>query len=988
MATETHLITQNGTSGSYWSSLTTDQKARYYYGGAYQCFATFNDWRNVLASRANLFTDLVVEIAGAWTDSSTYLTTSLSGWQRITITSKINGIYGSGFHNGTYGAGYILSFSGTADFFRVAQPNVVFDGIDVRATSASLAGSLMSLQTAASRSVVKNCFITGAGGASTVGIRVQGSDADIQNNVVVACGQYGYRLDYAVGDNVYLTNNIAYGCGTGFYINGSSAYFSVIGCIAIGNTTDWGTTVPSGRGIAAYNYGLSGQAWDNTSTRGVIALTDFINYASYDFRPATSTSPQINIIPYNVSYKSRMPTEDITGTYQRPGYVNGTTDNYDAGAYEYNWGNGNIPNMQTVTISGLVAGSRVKIKKTYGGTSLYNAIASGTSISFSYNAGVADTPIQIYIRKGSAAPYYKPLYATATISYLTGLSLAVTQIEAIAADTYDSQIATDWSINTGTKAITRNSGGQYSMQALYSWLLDYYDDSSTIDLDMPIDGITPNQFELINSGSISDGDFKYLNNGSCWDGTTLWANLTTVGTQEAGTTMRVYVDGSEYPGYWSTGNINVSLKMPNFDGTEAIDVRAREYTDYYDHWHFDGLVEGKNFAAIATSDDPNNHTNSTTVSAYGITVTVDNPANQKIDNADTAGDYTTTVDANGKTVLQVYEYLKYLTKYPSVYETANSAWDEIKVAPYGTYAGGVFFGAMGIWLKNVASADALNYVLTDNNGIEHQASAPPVSITVTNIKSSTTTCIQLYDLTNNLQLALAYVTGTSYSLEKTWAGDIDVRVRLMGFSGTTAYMFYEAQGTFSRTGMSLRADQQVDTIYNTNGVDGSTVTNVSINDGTLRVSVSTGSITWQQLYAYETYWLSTEAGIVDEGRFAVAVDPANYLWYDFKLKNTTSPTVPLVVTGGYGRNADTGAALDMIDTTGGTIIFAPDHVVAYAVGAEATVAIVQQGLTAQGYSTSRAPKLDEIGAGSGSLTTEEHDQLMKTLTKSAFIALK
>jgi hypothetical protein len=78
----------------------------------------------------------------------------------------------------------------------------------------------------------------------------------------------------------------------------------------------------------------------------------------------------------------------------------------------------------------------------------------------------------------------------------------------------------------------------------------------------------------------------------------------------------------------------------------------------------------------------------------------------------------------------------------------------------------------------------------------------------------------------------------------------------------------------------------------------------------------------------------------------------------------------------------------MIDTTGGTIIFAPDHVVAYAVGAEATVAIVQQGLTAQGYSTSRAPKLDEIGAGSGSLTTEEHDQLMKTLTKSAFIALK
>jgi hypothetical protein len=91
--------------------------------------------------------------------------------------------------------------------------------------------------------------------------------------------------------------------------------------------------------------------------------------------------------------------------------------------------------------------------------------------------------------------------------------------------------------------------------------------------------------------------------------------------------------------------------------------------------------------------------------------------------------------------------------------------------------------------------------------------------------------------------------------------------------------------------------QEDDSVYNTNGIDGSTVTGVEIVDSTLRVNVSTGNISWQELYAYETDWLFTSDGIVDEGRFAEAKDTANYKRYNFKLKNVTSPTEPLVVSG-------------------------------------------------------------------------------------------
>ena len=191
--------------------------------------------------------------------------------------------------------------------------------------------------------------------------------------------------------------------------------------------------------------------------------------------------------------------------------------------------------------------------------------------------------------------------------------------------------------------------------------------------------------------------------------------------------------------------------------------------------------------------------------------------------------------------------------------------------------------------------------------------------------------IQIYDTANNTQLyewtptfPFTWTESNPYSIDRS------VRLRVMYKNWATAKLFREQNIwtlTFASPSLSVLVTQEDDTVYNTNWIDGSTVTGVSIVDSLLRVNVSTGTISWQQLYAYETDWLFTSDWIIDEGRYTVAKDIANYAWYNFKIKNTTSPTIPLVVTGWYWVDWDTGQSVDMIDDTGWTIIFAPDHVV-------------------------------------------------------------
>jgi hypothetical protein len=224
-------------------------------------------------------------------------------------------------------------------------------------------------------------------------------------------------------------------------------------------------------------------------------------------------------------------------------------------------------------------------------------------------------------------------------------------------------------------------------------------------------------------------------------------------------------------------------------------------------------------------------------------------------------------------------------------------------------------------------------------------SAPQLyqSVTVSNLVAGSR--VQIYDTASSTELSNTTPAGTSV----TWTDSVaavdsrDIRVRITKVSGATAYEMVEANiGTCGITegteSVSYLANQVADTTYNTNAIDGSTVTNITINDTTNKVEIAIpgGAVTWPQIYAYQVYWLNTSTGIQDDFAFIEAPDTANYLLTGFIIKNTSSPSVPLVISSGYGRDSTTGASVDLVDTTGGTLIFAPDHVVAFSTGSGLT----------------------------------------------------
>lgn len=302
-----------------------------------------------------------------------------------------------------------------------------------------------------------------------------------------------------------------------------------------------------------------------------------------------------------------------------------------------------------------------------------------------------------------------------------------------------------------------------------------------------------------------------------------------------------------------------------------------------------------------------------------------------------ASPYNIAFDAAGRTVQEFYEWTKYLTRDASgevIQSLAGELWEstaggtEIVSAPLGTFAGGLYLGPQGIWLENVDPSDALNYILTDNDGITHQAPTPPVALTVTDIIDGSR--IQLYDIDDSTELANEIVSGTSFSFIYTYPGsDHTIRIRLSYVNGTSAYKFYEVNTTATAAGFSAIAAQEVDTVYNTIGLDGSMITEFSVSGSTIKVFIDDpdNTTTIQRIFSWFCYVLFTESGIRDQGYYIRATDSTNFVFYSaIQIKNLDLVN-PLIVDGGYFVLSTGGTPVDCYDTTGGPIFMGYPHVV-------------------------------------------------------------
>jgi len=266
-------------------------------------------------------------------------------------------------------------------------------------------------------------------------------------------------------------------------------------------------------------------------------------------------------------------------------------------------------------------------------------------------------------------------------------------------------IGDDWAIDYVNKRIwNKYAWGQggtttvYTVNQLYSWLMDQFDEQGAMDDEIPISAQTPNAYTITNAWFLDDDSTKYLKEGAIatdrgdtkialltfssygtppqfsdigkqvvWDATErgpllaynnttlkwwvrtaaslsppkaititgssaggtcsafdntgedLFANIYTLGTIESGTDIYIYQAGSKISAWWSSGHIDILVKVKeygSFIDSANITVYARVYTDLYDYFEITLSSGGRNAVPLATANDLDNQTVVATVLNY------------------------------------------------------------------------------------------------------------------------------------------------------------------------------------------------------------------------------------------------------------------------------------------------------------------------------------------------------------------------------------
>ena len=310
-------------------------------------------------------------------------------------------------------------------------------------------------------------------------------------------------------------------------------------------------------------------------------------------------------------------------------------------------------------------------------------------------------------------------------------------------------IQADFTLNYTAKTITHTAGStRYHVNALYSWLMDLFDDAGQMDDTVPMSAQTPVEYALINGWTFgSDADLGYLYGGSIVveKATTdrdVWANFYTLGTIESDGVVYWQQNGASvaaHPGYLQ-GHIDQLVKVvangadvDSRNVTAFLRNRATANADLYDHFTAQASATGgRNPIPLATSPDAND--DGADVSAYAITITF-GATTEDVDGDGIAESYGVRVDCGGAyTCAQAYKYLKHVTRRGAVallngvqgqFYRGLSGYAEVKQAPFGTFAGGKFFGARGVLLTG--ATDANNRQLIDSTGVTR---VPPTTVAV------------------------------------------------------------------------------------------------------------------------------------------------------------------------------------------------------------------------------------------------------------------
>ena len=260
------------------------------------------------------------------------------------------------------------------------------------------------------------------------------------------------------------------------------------------------------------------------------------------------------------------------------------------------------------------------------------------------------------------------------------------------------------------------------------------------------DDLFDNAAEVINVDSVFCGNTIAVS----ITGENLYVNVYTLGTLTSGAdTIYVVQNDEKLTAWWDTGitAFDVLIKVKEMGVTidsGDIIVFCRYYPSAGDAALFDHfpitLTGGRQAVPLATALDLNNTSAQSIVANYlnGTTYTITfgfaGPYSRTLGGV--TKDYDVEIVCDGALVAEMYEACKYVCMEGSEtqldsdngeeYISANVGYAAVKASPFGTFAGGKFFGARGVWITGYNVADAQNFQLisSDNTTV-----FPPNAVT-------------------------------------------------------------------------------------------------------------------------------------------------------------------------------------------------------------------------------------------------------------------
>jgi hypothetical protein len=167
------------------------------------------------------------------------------------------------------------------------------------------------------------------------------------------------------------------------------------------------------------------------------------------------------------------------------------------------------------------------------------------------------------------------------------------------------------------------------------------------------------------------------------------------------------------------------------------------------------------------------------------------------------------------------------------------------------------------------------------------------------------TRVQLLNITDGIQVYNDILVTAGLTISLPYTGDKVIRLR----ADDETKLPLQTAGVLSSSGLSFLDVQLDDTVYSSNAIDGSLVTEFSADGPNIQIDINDpdGITNIQRLYAWIQWYMTTEAGIASDFFGAVyAIDTANYIIdqtkADIKLDNISA--IPLRVVGGYLARRD------------------------------------------------------------------------------------